>query len=177
MLFIWCCFSIIGGVYSGHVSSSTTTLTANLSSTEASTIHVTSTDGFPDTGYIVIEGERIGYPAKTSTTFTSDFLNDITRGNDDFPAASHSAGAAVRTVENSLLNDSLQYQVATFADSSGVLGFVSIPLKFLKLLGTFFILPTGFLGTDLQIITFIWAAIAIGTIVAISISVTGGRRV
>jgi len=63
------------------------------------------------------------------------------------------------------------------SDSSGALAFVTIPFAFISLLISFFILPLGFLGTDLQILTYLWGVITVGIIVALGIQLAGGRRV
>ena len=170
--------SIAGGVSSGQMVAASTTLTSDITATEVDSIPVASTNGFPDSGYIVIEDEIIGYPHKTATTFEDTFLNDNTRGSGNgLEAAAHESGTRVRLEEGSLLNSSLQYQVATFTDASGVLGLISIPIKFLRLVATFAILPLTFLGTDLQVLSFIWMAVVLGIITAIGISVAGGRRI
>ena len=178
MVFIWIVISIAGGVSSGQSVMASTTLSAGISATEVDSIPVASTIGFPDSGYIVIKGEKIGYPHKTAIAFEDTFLNDIKRGvSGGSSAAAYAAGAIVRTTEGGMLNDSLQYQVATFTDASGVLGMISIPIKFLRLIASFAVLPLTFLGTDLQILSFIWFAIVLGIISAIAISVAGGRRI
>ena len=178
MIFIWIIVCIAGGVMTGSTPGATTTLTANLAIDEVDEILVANTNGFPDSGYLEIQGERIGYPSKTDTSFEDTFLDDIERGVDGgLEASAYGTGTIVRTVESGLLNSSLQYQVSTFTDSSGVLGLISIPIKFLRLIITFAILPLDFLGSDLQIISFIWMAIVLGIIVSIGISVAGGRRV
>ena len=76
-----------------------------------------------------------------------------------------------------MLNQSLQYQVATLTDASGVLGFITIPFRFLKLLLSFFTIPVSYFGTDLQIIGYLWAIVAIGILTVLGISLIGGRRV
>lgn len=178
LIFIWIMVSIAGGVMSGSVIAASTELTADITAVEVDSIPVASTEGFPDSGYIIIEGERIGYPHKTATAFEDTFLQDMNRGvSGGLAAAAHASGAIVRTAEGGMLNDSLQYQVATFTDSSGTLGLISIPIKFLQLVGSFAVLPLTFLGTDLQILSFIWMAVVLGIITAIGISVAGGRRI
>jgi len=178
LIVMWICISIAGSITTGSVAATSTTITANITSTEVDSIPVASTVGFPDSGFIVIEGEVIGYPHKSATAFEDTFLEDIARGQSSgLIASAHLSGAKVRTVEGGMINDSLQYQVSTFTDSSGVLGLISIPIKFLRLIVSFAIVPLDFLGTDLQILTFLWMAIVIGIITAIGISVAGGRRI
>lgn len=178
MIFIWIMISIAGGVTSGQAIVASTTLTANITAAEVANIPVTSTAGFADSGFIVIEGELITYPHKTANAFTSTGGQNIGRGESGgTDASAHAATVPVRTREGGMLNDSLQYQIATFTDSSGILGMISIPLKLLRLLLSFAILPISFFGTDLEIIGFIWIAVILGIITAIGISVVGGRRI
>jgi hypothetical protein len=74
-----------------------TTLGAALTSS-ATTLTVASTTGYPDTGVLAIEDERILYTGKSGTTFTG-----VTRGYDGTTAAAHSNGAAVSLVSDWLL--------------------------------------------------------------------------
>jgi hypothetical protein len=76
------------GGASGHVPASTA-LTANLSNV-ATTIPVTSTTGFPSSGYIVINTEIIQYTGVTATTFTG-----ASRGLFSSTPAAHTSGDAV----------------------------------------------------------------------------------
>lgn len=176
MLFVWLIVSIAGGVVQGSTTIAATTLMVSIDEDDT-TIVVNSTTGFPDTGFIEIGDERIGYATTTNTTFTGAFAQPMVRGANDTEATSHTAGAIVRTVENSMLNQSLGYKLAVLSDSSGLLAFVTIPFAVLSLLATFFTLPLAFLGTDLEILTYIWGILSIGIIVAIGISLAGGRRV
>ncbi|MEK6646928.1 MAG: hypothetical protein AABY84_09680 [Candidatus Firestonebacteria bacterium] len=66
-----------------------TNLTATISSS-ASSISVTSTTGFPGSGYVQIDEEKIQYSGTTSTTFTG-----LTRGVQGTTAIAHSTGALV----------------------------------------------------------------------------------
>ena len=182
MVFMWVCVSIAGGVYQGSVSVATTTLTADITDTEDNSIGVTSTTGFPDTGIIVIDDERIAYATTTATAFERTEVLGVTvspiiRGQNDTTAAEHLAGARVRTLESSMMNSSIDYKIATLTDSAGVTAFVTIPFAFLTLIISFVTLPIAFLGTDLQILTYIWAVFTIGIIVAIAVQLAGGRRV
>lgn len=76
-----------------------TTLTGAISSTSATTINVTSSGDFDDTGLITIDNEIIAVCAKTGTTFTvgrSSCPNVDGRGFDGTIAATHSNGAVVQ---------------------------------------------------------------------------------
>lgn len=176
MLFVWVIVSIAGGVVEGSTTMAATVLTVAIDDDDT-TITVSSTNGFPDTGFIVIGDERIGYATTSNTTFEGAFASPLVRGAQDTEAVSHSVGEIVRTVENSMLNQSIGYKLAVLSDSSGLLAFVTIPFQLLSLLGTFFTLPLAFLGTDLEILTYIWGVLSIGIIVAIGIALAGGRRV
>ena len=59
------------------------------------TVTVSSTDGFPDTGTLLVGNERITYTGKTDTTFTG-----LTRGSDNTTAA-----AAADTTLNGAITD------------------------------------------------------------------------
>tara|TARA_Y100000310_G_scaffold166912_2_gene166624 strand:+ start:5483 stop:6037 length:555 start_codon:yes stop_codon:yes gene_type:complete len=177
MIWMWLIVSLAGGVMQGTtVSVATTDLTTAISDTDT-TVTVTSTNGFPDTGFITILDERIGYASKTTTTFDGNPAQPIVRGAHDTEAVAHSVGENVRTVESSMLNSSMGYKLAVLADSSGLLAFVTIPFALISLLASFFTLPLAFLGTDLEILTYLWAVISVGILVAVGVQLAGGRRV
>lgn len=60
MGWVWLIISIVAGVTTGGVTVATTVLTANISDT-ATTIPVTTTNGFTSPGFIIIDDERIAY--------------------------------------------------------------------------------------------------------------------
>lgn len=68
-----------------------TALTAGISNTSTTPIPVTSTAGFPSSGYLLIGTELIGYTTTTATTFDGT----VTRGALGTSQASHALGAAV----------------------------------------------------------------------------------
>lgn len=177
VILVWFALVMLGGFSQGTNVMSTTTLVTAISASEDATITVTSTDGYANTGYIKILDEYIGYPSKTDTTFRATVIHDIDRGAQGSDNATHAAGEIVRTVESAMLNSSLDYQVATLMDASGILGFISIPFKFAKLLLSFFIAPLGFLGGPLQFLTYLWAVLTIPILFKIGTAVVGGRRV
>lgn len=177
MLFVWVIVSIAGGVMQGStVTVATTLLTVTIDDDDA-TITVTSTEGFADTGFITILDERIGYASTTATTFRGNFASPLVRGANGTTATAHTASERVRTVESSMLNQAMGYKLAVLSDSSGLLAFVTIPFALLSLLGTFLVLPLSFLGTDLEILTYLWGILSIGIIMSLAISLVGGRRV
>ena len=174
--FVWAITCIAGGVLMGHVAFATTTLTADITA-DATTITVASTQGFPEPGIIVIEAERIAYSATTNTTFYGTAGRPLIRGNGDTDAVAHVTGRSVRQVETSLINSSIDYDVAIMADASGALAFVEMGLAVFDILLSFGKAPFSFLGTDLQILTIIWGIMFLGLIVSFVIAMIGGRRV
>ena len=178
MIWMFLITSIAGNIAaSGQSGITATRLTDNITSTETTSIEVASTVGFPDAGIIVIGDEQITYPSKDATHFLCTTYNPIVRGSADTEAEVHNALASVRTKESSLINASVDYKIARITDSAGALAFVTLPLRLLDLLWTFFKLPLEFLGTDLAILTYVWGVIAIGMIFGIVLSMIGGRRV
>ncbi len=177
MIFVWIIVSIAGAVVSGSISMATTTLAVAVDESDT-TITVESTEGFADSGFIEILDERIGYSQTTATTFEGgNVINRLLRGANDTEAVPHLKGERVRTKESSMINQSMGYKLATITDSSGLWAIVTIPFALISLLASFFVLPLGFVGTDFQILTYIWGALSIGIIVSIGASLAGGRRV
>ena len=176
MVFLWLVISLAGNVVQGSTEFVRTSLTVALDDDDT-TITVSRTTGFPDAGIVVIEDERIAYSSKTTTTLRGNPARPLVRGAEGTDAAAHIVGKKVSTVPGAMLNSSAAYNVAVMADPSGLLAFVAVPLAFFLLLGSFFFLPIAFLGTDLQILTYIWAVVGIGMLAAIIVSTAGGRRV
>ncbi len=179
--FVWLIVTMAGGVVQGSVSVATTLLTASITDS-STTLHVRSTDGFPDTGSIIIGDERIAYATTTATTFTQNvFGGDVTaplvRGTEGTEAVAHVTGDRVRTVESGMMNQAANYNIAVIADASGLWAAVTIGLAVLRLLVSYLILPTSFLGTDLQIIAYLWWVGVAGMLVSLGIALAGGRRV
>jgi len=163
-------------VVQGSVQFAATYLTADLTA-DATTIYVADTTGFPEPGIIVIDDERIAYSDLSATTFGQKITQPMVRGAQDTDASAHSEGARVRTVEGSMLNSSMTYNIATIADASGLWAAVTIGLALLRLMGSFLILPTKFLGTDLMLIGVLWYVMAAGMLVSLGLALAGGRRV
>jgi len=156
---------------------STTVLTADITDADA-VITVSSTEGFPDAGFIDILDERIGYSSITTTEFRgTPVIKPLIRGAQGTEAVAHVTGERARTIESAMLNQSVGYQLAVMSDSSGALAFVTIPFAFISLLVIFFILPLGFLRTDLQILAYLWGVLTVSIIVSLGIQLAGGRRV
>ena len=176
-LLMWIAVSIGGGVVQGStISIATTELTAAITDTDT-VIPVVSTEGFPGVGFIEILDERIAYSATTATSFEGTaVIRPLVRGESGTEAVAHVAGERVRTVESSMMNQSLSYNLAVMSDASGLLAFVTIPFALISLLMSFLVLPLGFLGSDLEILTYIWAILSVGIIVSLGIQLAGGRR-
>jgi len=163
-------------VVQGSIQFAATYLTEDITA-EATTLNVSSTTGFPEPGLIVIDDERIAYSDLGATTFGEKIAQPMTRGAEDTTASVHSEGATVRTVEGSMLNSAMTYNIATIADASGTWAALTIGLALLRLIGTFLILPTKFLGTDLMLIGVLWYVMAAGMLVSFGLALAGGRRV
>lgn len=174
MLFMFIVVSMAGTVAQGSVGLVRTHLTANLTSV-GTTINVADTTGFPSTGMIDIEGEHIGYSSKTATTFVGSVVNPLTRGTSDTTAAAHAENVQVATIEAMMINTTMNYRLAVLADPTGALSFLQFPIQILQILGDFMFLPLNFLGTDLEILTIVWAVFGIGLLVTIILSIA--RRV
>ena len=176
MFFVWIIVCIAGSVMQGHIDFARTLLTVAIDDDDT-TINVRNTQGFPESGIIVIGNERIAYSSTSNTSFNGNPARPLIRGTSGTTAVAHSAGAHVTTVPGSMLNSAANYNIAAITDSAGLMAFVSVPLAVFALLGSFFFLPLQFLGTDLQILTILWAVIGVGMLVALTIALSGGRRV
>jgi len=176
MAWLWFVCCLVGGTITGAIPQVSTKLTADITSTDT-TITVRSTSGFKAPGFIIIGDERISFSDLTPTQFQGTFWRPVGRGTQDTTAAAHSIGDSVRTVENALLNNSLNYNVALLSDASGIMTFVALPLVIYSVITSFIFLPIAFLGTDMAILTYVWAIIGLGLLVSIFIALSGGRRV
>ena len=176
LMFMFVIVSLGGNVIAGEVDFARTRLTIDHTA-NVTTITVSSTAGFPDTGIIVIEDERIGYASITATTFKGNLASPLLRGTSGTTAVAHSSGAIVSTVPGAMMNTAATYHIAVLADASGLQAFVAKPVAFFQLIGSFFFLPLSFLGTDLEIITVLWGVIGIGVTIALFATLAGGRRV
>ena len=178
MFFMWICVCIAGGVVAGNVQFVQTRLTAAVDADD-NVLYVSSTAGLPDTGVVVVENEHVAYSVKTDTTLQGSAwgASPLIRGAQRTEAEAHGVGVAVTTIPGSLINSSADYDIAAMTDTAGIQAFVAAPLALFRLLGTFFFLPLGFLGTNLAFISYLWMVIGVGMIVAITLSLAGSRRV
>ena len=173
--FVWMATNIAGGFSTEQNAFAATSLTANLTSS-ATTINVTSTEGFPDPGILVIGEERIAYSATTATTFVGSIAQPMARGTEGTTAAPHNEDDVVRAIPISMVNTTVSYNVAVIADASGLWSGITISLAIARLLGAFLTLPVAFLGTNLEILTYIWGIMMAGMLITIGIKMMGARR-
>ena len=175
-LFVWLVVTIAGSVMVGSVSIASTILTESIE-TDTTTIPVGNTINFPAPGTIIIDDERISYPKISGTSFIETVGQPVLRGAENTEAASHTSGAVVRQVEGGMMNTAVAYNIAVIADASGLWAALNIGLALMRILGSFLILPTSFLGTDLAILGIIWWVCAAGMIFSVGLALAGGRRV
>jgi hypothetical protein len=172
----WLLTNMIAASIQGGGGIVSTTLTEDLTADDE-TISVNSTEGFYEHGDIITIGdEQIRYYDVTGTTFKGTLASDLVRGYNDTEATAHSNGELIYTVPASRMNAAMNYFISSFTDSSGLWVAITVPIAFLQIIGTFFTLPLSFLGTKMQFLTYIWAALAIGGIVSLWASMAGSRR-
>jgi hypothetical protein len=178
-LFLMFMTAILGGIFTGG-GVSTTALSANISSV-ATTIPVTTTDGFAKGGgaesVLFIGDEQVLYYNRTATSFVGNTGNVLERGYNDTKAVSHVAGSAVYSKETNLLRQSIDYRISTIADTSGLWGAVTLPLKLLQLLYNVLKLPLSFLGTDLALVSYFYVVLSAGLVFSVGLALAGTRRV
>ena len=174
--FVWLIVCIAGGVMQGSINIASTELTVAVDNDD-DVFTVTSTEGFPEPGIIVIGDERIAYSDTTATTFRGTLAQPVVRGAEETDAVAHAIDAGVRTVEGQMMNTTVTYNIAVIADATGLWGAVTIGLAFFRIVGSFLILPISFLGTDLAIIGIIWWCAVAGMIMSLGLQLAGARRV
>jgi len=114
--------SILSGIAEGGGGMAATRLTADVSAT-ATTLNVSSTEGFLKSDYVRIGNEKIKYVNKTDTTFIVHATEG--RGYDGTEAASYNSGDRVYSSEAEVLNSALGFNVASTGSSVGA---ISIPI-------------------------------------------------
>ena len=178
LVFCWLGVTIAGNIMVGGISGAVVSTQLVSAITDASsTISVSNANGLEGSGIVQIGDERIAYSQRTSTQLSGSLTQPLVRGAGGTTAAAHAAGSRVRTVEGSMLNASAEYNVALIADSSGLWGAITIGLALMRLLGNFMFLPLSFLGTDLQIISYIYICVSLGALVTFGLALAGTRRV
>lgn len=176
MAWMWFITCLMGGLMVGSIPQASAVLTADITAADT-TVTVNSTAGFKEPSFIVIGDERIAYYHLTANTFGGTAWKPLIRGSQDTTAVAHLAGASVRSVEEALLNDSLNYNIALLSDASGIMSFVALPIVVWDILTSFIFIPLGFLGTDMAIFTYIWGIFGLGLLISVFIAMSGGRRV
>ena len=175
---VWLITVIAGGFLQGQVPIASTTLTVAIDSTSTAAIAVVSTEGFSRPGIIVIGSEeRVSYSSVTAVAFDGNVARPILRGTSGTTAVAHAAGETVRMIESSLINNSIDYDMAVIADSAGAQAFLAVPIAIFDMILSFGVSPFKFLGTDLQIITAIWGIAFVGLVVSFAVTLAGWRRV
>ncbi len=178
---VWIITVIAGSILRGDSVLVASPLTENLTAT-ALTVTVESTVGYPKPGIIVIDDEQIAYSTYNAVTFMGTFARPLVRGSGGTTATTHTAATnttptTVRTLEGSLVNNSVDFAMATLADASGLLAFITVPIALYNILISYITSPFQFLGTDLQIVTILWGIMSLGLVVTLLIAMVGGRRV
>ena len=178
--FCFVCVGILGSTMQGGGGITATNLSTDVTDV-ATTIPVDSVTGFAGASVaaeqriIWIDEERILYTAVT--TVPSPRFTGVTRGFGDSDAAVHLSGRRVFTSGASYVNKTMDYNISTITDASGIWAAVSTTLALLRMFGLFFKLNFGFLGTDMAFLTYIWAALGAGALVSFGLALAGGRRV
>lgn len=171
-MFMFIGATILSAVMEGGGGVVSTPLTASIDNDDT-TLSVTSTSNFLDEDYVYIGDEKIYYTGTTTNSFTG-----CTRGYDGSNAVAHGAGSMVYTKGASTLNNALDFDVATTADSMGVWATITIPYYFLtKSLPNIIAMNFSFLTGDMAIIGLLFFAMGTGLIITIAISLAGGRRI
>jgi len=122
--------TVLSGVMEQETAFATTALTSNVDEDDT-TIQVSDTSDFLDSGYLWIGDERLQYTSKTDTSFT-----DVTRGvadsnNEGGAASGHSTGDKVMNEKANILNIMLGYN--RFATRTEI-GTMEYPMFVWKLL-------------------------------------------
>ncbi len=174
---VWLITCLTGGFMLGSMPFATNYLTSSLTDSDT-TVTVNSTNGFPVPGVLIVGNtERIAYSNKTATTFIGTFARPMVRGSGGTTAVAHTSGESIRMVESMLINNAVDYDLAIIADSAGAQAFLSVPTAIFDIILSFGVSPFKFLGTDLAILTPIWAVCFLGMLVSFFIAMAGGRRV
>lgn len=106
---------LLSSVYQGGGGLVSTSLTASLSKSENSTMHVTSTVGFLEPTIVYIENEQIYAANKTATTFTG-----LTRAYNNTDSAAHGqVGLPVYTLEMGTINQAAGFQISEVETTGG----------------------------------------------------------
>jgi len=165
IVFIGC--TILGAIMQGGGGITSTVLADDITA-DVTYIPATSTSLFAGKDIITIGDEKILYTSLNATGF-----NVHTRGYGGTTAAAHSEGGRIYTQEASVLNNALGFNLAVEAETGGMFGLITIPIKFFtNTLPHLVILNVNFLKTpELSIIAIFWMAAGIALIVVLAIQI------
>ncbi len=164
--------SVLGGIMKGGGGIVAAPLTSGITATDT-TIPLGSTTDYLNADYILIEGEKILYTGRTSTTLTG-----CTRGYDDTTATSHDEGALVYTADASAINNALGFNMAAQQDSIGWRTILAIPFNFFVItIPRIIRMNLEFLVGPLAIIGWFWLTMAAGFVITLALTIISGLRV
>ena len=144
--FAWLLGQIISGALDGRSNLVVTRLTASMSKTSIAAVNVATTDGFPASGVVIIEGEIIRYTSLTPTTFTGI----VTRGAFRSDASAHSADTRVYNETTGALQQSLGFNLAETLTNAGPFRILTaLPGFFTTAVARFVLWDYSFFSTDL----------------------------
>jgi len=143
----------LGMFFQGAQGGVVTTLTASLTST-GTTATVSTTDGFKNSGRIIIRNEIMRYSGKTATTFTG-----LTRGVAGTPAAAYASGVRVYDEVAGYANLGSQYQTLQVQNEVEQAGRITLnPLSWGALVERVITANQTFLTGNWQLIMLPWYA-------------------
>jgi len=164
----------LAGIYQGGGGYVIHELNANVDEDDL-TLTLDTTANFVAPSIITIGQERIGISVVPDGTHLTVVANG--RGMNGTNAVAHYTGEGVYTEESALVSNMIQVRVAKIADASGLRAFIDIPWQILSIGTDLIASPFTFFGSDLWILSAIYAAILVGVVVVIGLSVAGALRV
>ena len=125
-------------------------------------VHVTSTDGFLSSDYVVIDGEEINYSSVTSTTFV---LSSTVKSN-------HSNGSMVYSPETSMINKALNINIGAVSSNVGLYAVITVISGFFThTIPALVTMNIPGLGGDFAFIGYIWAAMSVGILLGMVLAI------
>lgn len=165
---------LLAGIYQGGGGYVVHALAATIDDNDLA-LELDSTVNFTFPSTVIIDSERISVSAIPDTTHLTVPANG--RGIDGTKATSHLDGTQVYTEESATAGGMLQVRIGRIADASGPWAFFDIGAQLIGVATDLLVSPFTFFGTDLWIVSAIYAAILAGVLVVIGLSIVGGRRV
>ncbi len=123
-VFFTICFvggTFLSGIMEGQAEIAVTKLTSEMSVTDT-TMEVSNTQDFRDSGYVYAKSERVSYTSRTATSFLG-----VSRGLDGTEAVVHVVGTRVKNETTNMLNNILGYNVAV---TTGTFGTYAAPVMY-----------------------------------------------